>query len=120
MRGDDRLPRAHAEADLVRCAQVAELRQEAPVWLLVNDEEFAESQYLMLGDDIAIVVVPLGRGQRWAATTVVTRTDTGSVEMARRRSARHLRMLQQRESSPRRMRGGSARRHSGLLTELDD
>lgn len=117
VRGDDHLPRNEAEADLVRCAQVAEVRDAAPDWLLVADDEFADSRYLMLGEDVAIVVVPLGRSTtRWAATTVVTRTDAGSVASAQRRSARHLRMLQERERSPRRIRHHDSRRHRGRLS----
>lgn len=124
VRGNDHLPRSEAEADLMRCAQVAEVRATAPDWLLVIDEEFRDSRYLMLGDDVAIVIVPLGRSStRWAATTVVTRTDAGSVASARRRSERHLRMLQERERTPRRIRhdGHNGRRHQApAVPDLDD
>lgn len=121
VRGNDHLPRREAEADLMRCAQVAEIRTTAPAWLLVGDEEFNDSRYLMLGDDIAIVVVPVGRSNTsWAATTVVTRTDAGSVASARRRSARHQRMMQERERSPRRIRGDGRRDDPRPLGDLDD
>ncbi|MBF6618760.1 MAG: hypothetical protein ITG02_00835 [Patulibacter sp.] len=120
VRGNDHLPRHEAEADLMRCAQVAEVRATAPDWLLVIDEEFHDSRYLMLGDDVAIVIVPLGRSStKWAATTVVTRTDAGSVASARRRSERHLRMLQERERTPRRIRHGR-RDGASMAPELDD
>lgn len=121
VRGNDHLPRREAEADLMRCAQVAEIRTTAPAWLLVGDEEFNDSRYLMLGDDIAIVVVPVGRSNTsWAATTVVTRTDAGSVASARRRSARHQRMMQERERSPRRIRGDGRRDDPRPVGDLDD
>lgn len=121
VRGNDHLPRREAEADLMRCAQVAEVRTTAPAWLLVGEEEFSDSRYLMLGDDVAIVVVPLGRSNTsWAATTVVTRTDAGSVASARRRAARHQRMMQERERSPRRIRGDGRRNGRQPVTELDD
>lgn len=121
VRGNDHLPRREAEADLMRCAQVAEIRTTAPAWLLVGDEEFNDSRYLMLGDDIAIVVVPVGRSNTsWAATTVVTRTDAGSVASARRRSARHQRMMQERERSPRRIRGDGRRNDPRPVGDLDD
>ena len=121
VRGNDHLPRREAEADLMRCAQVAEIRTTAPAWLLVGEEEFNDSRYLMLGDDIAIVVVPVGRGNTsWAATTVVTRTDAGSVASARRRSARHQRMMQERERSPRRIRGDGRRDDPRPVGDLDD
>jgi hypothetical protein len=121
VRGDEALPRREAEADLMRCAQVAEVRATAPAWLLVGAEEFNDSRYLMLGDDVAIVVVPVGRSSTsWAATTVVTRTDAGSVASARRRSARHQRMMQERERSPRRIRSEGRRDESRPVGELDD
>lgn len=120
VRGDDRLPEADAERDLVRCAEVAELAEEAPAWLLVEEGQYPGSQYLMLGDDVAIVVVPLRQSRRWAVTTVVTRTDTGSVQVARRRSARHMRLMQERESSPRRMRSDFRRRKIEPFDEYDD
>lgn len=121
VRGDEALPRREAEADLMRCAQVAEVRATAPAWLLVGAEEFNDSRYLMLGDDVAIVVVPVGRSSTsWAATTVVTRTDAGSVASARRRSARHQRMMQERERSPRRIRSEGRRDESRPGGELDD
>lgn len=121
VRGDDHLPRREAEADLMRCAQVAEIRAKAPAWLLVGEEEFNDSRYLMLGDDIAIVVVPVGRSSTsWAATTVVTRTDAGSVASARRRSARHQRMMQERERSPRRIRSDGRRDDPQPVADLDD
>lgn len=121
VRGNDHLPRREAEADLMRCAQVAEIRAKAPAWLLVGEEEFNDSRYLMLGDDIAIVVVPVGRSNTsWAATTVVTRTDAGSVASARRRSARHQRMMQERERSPRRIRGDGRRDDPQPVADLDD
>ncbi len=121
VRGNEHLPRQEAEADLMRCARVAEVRTTAPSWLLVADDEFLDSRYLMLGDDIAIIVVPLGRSTtRWAATTVVTRTDAGSVASAQRRSARHLRMIQERERTPRRIRGDNRRDPGRSVTELDD
>ncbi len=121
VRGNDHLPRREAEADLMRCAQVAEIRTTAPAWLLVGEEEFNDSRYLMLGDDIAIVVVPVGRSNTsWAATTVVTRTDAGSVASARRRSARHQRMMQERERSPRRIRGDGRRDDPRPVGDLDD
>lgn len=121
VRGNDHLPRREAEADLMRCAQVAEIRTTAPAWLLVGEEEFNDSRYLMLGDDVAIVVVPVGRSSTsWAATTVVTRTDAGSVASARRRSARHQRMMQERERSPRRVRSDGRRAEPRPLGDLDD
>lgn len=121
VRGNDHLPRREAEADLMRCAQVAEIRTTAPAWLLVGEEEFNDSRYLMLGDDVAIVVVPVGRSSTsWAATTVVTRTDAGSVASARRRSARHQRMMQERERSPRRIRSDGRRDEPRLAGDLDD
>lgn len=121
VRGDDHLPRREAEADLMRCAQVAEIRTKAPAWLLVGEEEFNDSRYLMLGDDIAIVVVPVGRSATsWAATTVVTRTDAGSVASARRRSERHQRMMQERERSPRRIRGDGRRDDPRPVGDVDD
>ncbi len=121
VRGNDHLPRREAEADLMRCAQVAEICTTAPAWLLVGEEEFNDSRYLMLGDDIAIVVVPVGRSNTsWAATTVVTRTDAGSVASARRRSARHQRMMQERERSPRRIRGDGRRDDPRPVGDLDD
>lgn len=121
VRGNDHLPRREAEADLVRCAQVAEIRSTAPSWLMVGEEEFNDSRYLMLGDDVAIVVVPVSRsGTSWAATTVVTRTDAGSVASARRRSARHQRMMQERERTPRRIRGAGRRDEPQLSGDFDD
>lgn len=121
VRGNDGLPRREAEADLMRCARVAEIRTTAPAWLLVGEEEFNDSRYLMLGDDVAIVVVPVGRSNTsWAATTVVTRTDAGSVASARRRSARHQRMMQERERSSRRIRSDGRRDEPRSAGDLDD
>jgi hypothetical protein len=117
VRGDDQLPTQEAESDLMRCARVAEVRAAAPEWLLVGDDDPAGSRYLMLGDDVAIVVVPINRGTRWAATTVVTRTDAGSVDAARRRSARHLRLRRQREREPRRT---PRERRSRPIADPDD
>lgn len=121
VRGNDHLPRRDAKADLMRCAQVAEVHTTAPAWLLVSEEEFSDSRYLMLGDDVAIVVVPLGPSNTsWAATTVVTRTDAGSVAAAQRRSARHLRIMQERERSSRRIRGDGRREQSPAVGDFDD
>ncbi len=116
VRGNDQLPTGDAMSDLLRCVRVAEMRTTAPEWLLVGAEETSDSRYLMLGEDVAIVVVPIARGTRWAATTVVTRTDAGSVDAARRRAARHLRLLRQREREPRRIPRGRRR----PLAEHDD
>jgi hypothetical protein len=82
-------PRA-ARSDMQRCAQLGTVRAEAPDWMYASEDEYEDSVYLMLGDDVALVLCrPPNRA--WVVVTVMTRHDAGGVHAATLRERRQAR-----------------------------
>lgn len=80
-----------ARTDMERCARLGTFQTAAPVWMYATDDGHEGSAYLMLGDDVALVLCRPPR-RPWVVVTVMTRHDAGGVHAAtlrERRQARH-------------------------------
>lgn len=92
VRQDRSIGPRNARTDMQRCAPFGTVHEEPPAWMYAEDDSYRGSVYLMLGDDVALVLCR-PRGQRpWVVVTVMTRHDVGGIHAATlraRRKARH-------------------------------
>jgi hypothetical protein len=90
VRQDPSMPACAARRDLERCTAHAQMTDEAPSWLAVDQSE-PGARYLLVGPDVAVVLRPERAGDGLAAVTVMTAHDQGSVHAARCRNRRRSR-----------------------------
>lgn len=79
-----------ARSDMERCARLGTFQTEAPAWMYAADDLYEDSVYLMLGDDVALVLCRPPR-RPWVVVTVMTRHDAGGVHAATLRERRQAR-----------------------------
>lgn len=77
---------ARAEAELRAMLPCAQLVHEAPAWLAERRRE--ADAYLVIGDDLAMPLVPVSGGREYLAVTCLSRGTISPSERARRKARR--------------------------------
>ena len=77
-----------AEAELVRACSHGELTEKCPDWAHEHEAATAKRRYLMLGDDICLVLEPHTELD-WVIVTVLTRSGLSPEARARRNKRAH-------------------------------
>jgi len=80
---------ARAEAELRAMLPCADLVHEVPEWL--EERRRSADAYLVIGDDLAMPLVPVSGGRAYVAVTCLSRGTISPGERARRKARRDAR-----------------------------